>query len=297
MLKDLNQSSSVYYDYYPAKSEGKATVLIVHGMAEHIGRYASFATFLSQEDYHVYAYDQRGHGKTAGYVEALGYFGKEGWSGVVEDVKDMVDFISQEHELPVYVLGHSMGSFVSREFASRYSDKIQGLILSGTGYKSGIKGYTLMVLAGIEQFLLGAKHPSTLIDRITNKVFNAGIKPLKTHCDWLSLNEENVMNYMEDPYCGTVFSASFYRDLFSAVERVNKRSFIAQMENKLPILLFSGKGDPVGMYGEGVKQVHKMYEDEGHPVDIILYEGRHEMLLENNKEMVYDDVLKWLEYH
>lgn len=295
MLLKLNQEISVYYEYFPSSEKEKGVVLIVHGMAEHISRYQEFATYLSERGYHVYGYDQRGHGQTAGYLEAMGYLGKNGWAKAVDDIKDMVTHIRKQHDLPVYVLGHSMGSFISREFTSKYSDMIDGLILSGTGYRSGFQGYVMIGIAKIQSFLLGDKHPSVMIDRMTNKVFNAKIKPLKTRCDWLSYNNDNVDAYIADPYCGTVFSSSFYAELFAAVERVNKRELINKTRKELPILLFSGKDDPVGGYGVGVENVYKMYKENNDDVRIILYEGRHEMLNENDRDDVYHDVKDWLD--
>lgn len=295
MLLKLNQEISVYYEYFPSTIEEKGVVLIVHGMAEHISRYQEFATYLSEQGYHVYGYDQRGHGQTAGYLEAVGYLGKNGWSKAVDDIKDMVTHIRGQHDLPVYVLGHSMGSFISREFTSKYSEMIDGLILSGTGYRSGFQGHVMIGIAKIQSFLLGDKHPSVMIDRMTNKVFNAKIKPLKTRCDWLSFNNDNVDAYIADPYCGTVFSSSFYAELFSAVERVNKKELINKTRKELPILLFSGKDDPVGGYGVGVENVYKMYKENNEDVHVILYEGRHEMLNENDRDDVYHDIKEWLD--
>ncbi|WP_240838632.1 alpha/beta hydrolase [Acidaminobacter sp. JC074] len=293
MIKKLNQDVSVFYEHWQAKEAEKGVVLLVHGMAEHIMRYNEFATYLSNSGYHVYGYDQRGHGKTAGSVDNLGYFGPGGWHAVVEDVKDMAAFIRETHECPVYLFGHSMGSFVSRDFASKYSHMIDGLILSGTGYKSGLTGQIMIGLASLQTALRGPKYPSKLISGMSNNVFNSKFKPLRTEFDWLSIDETNVDTYINDPYCGTVFSSSFYKDLFTAVERVNKEDRVLNIRHDLPIHIFSGEDDPVGGHGDGVKKVYKLFSK--HDVSMKLYKGRHEMLNEDNKDQVYKDILEWLD--
>ncbi len=293
MIKKLNEDISVFYEHWQAKKEAKGTILLVHGMAEHIMRYNEFADFLSKEGYHVYGYDQRGHGKTAGSIENLGYFGPKGWDAVINDVKEMVTFVREEHGLPFYLMGHSMGSFVSRDFASKYSDMIDGLILSGTGYKSGFKGQIMIGVASLETAIRGPKYQSKLLSNLTNSVFNSKLKPLRTPFDWLSIEASNVDKYIADPYCGTVFTCSFYRDLFTAVERVNQSEHALRIRKDLPIHIFSGEDDPVGDHGEGVKKVHALYKE--HDTSFKLYKGRHEMLNEFNKEEVYKDILSWLD--
>lgn len=293
MIRQLNEEISVYYEHW-SSDKPSGVVLIIHGMAEHILRYDDFANHLASKGFHVYAYDQRGHGQTAGSLENVGFFHeKNGWSRVVHDVKDMIAFIKSEHDLPLYLFGHSMGSFVSRDFASKYSHMIDGLILSGTGYKSGLTAQFMITIGMIESKIKGPRHQSKLIDKITNKVFNAKVKPLETPCDWLSYNKDNVKKYIDDPYCGTVFSSSFYVDLFKAVEYLNKPETVKGMRRDLPIYLFSGDADPVGTYGKGVKSVYDLMGD--YQVSMKLYPGRHEMLHEDNRQVVYQDVVTWLE--
>lgn len=291
-MNDMMERVTCKYRFWEAEKP-KAVVLLIHGMAEHMARYQNFAKFLNEHHYHVYGYDQRGHGETAGCVENLGYFGETGWQGVVEDVGTMIECIKEKHDLPVFLFGHSMGSFVSRDFSSRYSDHIDGLILSGTGYKSGVIGQVMIGVASVESKLLGPKHPSKFIAGMSNKVFNKAIKSCKTDFDWLSYNEENVAHYIDDPYCGTVFSSSFYKDLFKAVERVNHKDIAKDMKSNLPVFIFSGADDPVGDYGKGIEKVKKLYDHL--PVKVKLYEGRHEMLHESSHLTVYQDVVAWLD--
>lgn len=297
MRRKLNEDIEVFYEFWEAKKEAKGTVLLVHGMAEHILRYQNFANFLNDSGYHVYGYDQRGHGQTAGDLENVGFFAKqEGWSKVVNDVKSMIEFVKESHDLPVVLMGHSMGSFISRDFTSQYSHMIDGLILSGTGYKSGLQGQFMIGYGQLEVALRGARHQSKTIDKMTGNVFNSKFKPLRTPFDWLSRDPNEVDKYINDPYCGTVFSSSFYVSLFKAVERVNKIEQVSKIRKDLPIYLFSGASDPVGSHGAGVKSVYDLMNSANlSNVSMKLYlEGRHEMLNETNKAEVFNDVHEWL---
>lgn len=297
MRKQLNPEIEVFYEFWQAETDAKAVVLLLHGMAEHILRYQNFANFLNKSGYHVYGYDQRGHGQTAGALENVGFFGKkDGWSQVVHDVKDMVSFIKTSHDLPIIVMGHSMGSFICRDFSNAYSDMIDGLILSGTGYKSGIQSQFLIAYGSLEMAFKGDKHPSKTIDKITGGVFNSKFKPLRTPFDWLSRDQEEVDKYIKDPYCGTVFSSSFYVSLFKAVERVNNIKSLKKLNKSLPVYIFSGDADPVGNHGKGVTSVFELYKSAGiKNLSFRLYpDGRHEMLNELNKQNVYADILEWL---
>jgi len=297
MRRKLNEDIEVFYEFWEAKKEAKGVVVLVHGMAEHILRYQNFANYLNDSGYHVYGYDQRGHGQTAGALENVGFFAeKDGWSKVVGDVKSMIGFVKENHELPVILMGHSMGSFVSRDFTSQYSHMIDGLILSGTGYKSGLQGQLMIGYGQLEVALRGPRHRSKTIDKITGNVFNAKLKPLRTPFDWLSRDTKEVDKYINDPYCGTVFTSSFYVSLFSAVERVNRLEHVSKIRKDLPVYIFSGDKDPVGSHGTGVKSVYSLMNSAKlSNVSMKLYpEGRHEMLNETNKQEVFNDVHEWL---
>lgn len=292
----VDDSMMLDYTKWEAKA-AKACVLIVHGMAEHSKRYHDFATHLIQTDVQVYAYDQRGHGSSVKSIDEIGYFGKGGWTKVIEDVGTMLSLIKEENpNVPVYLMGHSMGSFVAREYASHHSFELDGLIISGTGASSGIQGKLLTGLTKLQSKLRGPAGPCTFVDNITKKTFNKNIKPLRTNFDWLSRDEKEVDKYIADPYCGTVFSCSFFSDLFQAVERVNSVAYVDRMNKTLPIYIFSGAKDPIGEHSVGVKKVHALFEACGFSdLSMKLYkDGRHEMLNELNKNEVFEDVKNWL---
>lgn len=294
----MNDDVIVNYIIWETNQPPKGIVVLVHGMAEHIGRYDEFAKELNGAGSIVYGYNQRGHGNTAGDLENLGFFAsKNGWDIIVDDLSCIINMAKDHYpDLPVFLFGHSMGSFVVRDYASKHSTNISGLICSGTGSDSGFAGKVLLSLAKFMVLTRGAKSPGKLISKITNNKFNKNIKPLRTEFDWLSRDEKEVDKYIKDEYCGTVFSNKFYDDLFSAVIEVNKKEIINKMREDLPIYLISGEEDPIGDYGKGVQTVYNNMKFANEQVTLKLYpESRHEIINELNKSEVVSGIIAWIE--
>ncbi len=283
----------------PKASETKAIIQIAHGMAEHINRYDDFARFMVQQGYGVFGNDHRGHGKTLKKTDVYGHLSdKKGWRCTVMDLNFLREEIDKQHpHKPVLLLGHSMGSFLALDYAQEFGDLIQGLMLSGTGGKLGLEGNLGLFLARIEKLLRGKKKKSPLLNRLMFGNFNKKFDSEKTPFDWLSANEGEVRDYLEDPLCGNIMTTGFYVDLLEGIQKVHQRGNMEKIPKDLPVFLFSGARDPVGKEGKGVREIKKRFEDHGSKdVSMKLYpEGRHEMLHENNKEEVYYDVLQWTE--
>ena len=279
-------------------SDNIGSVVIVHGMAEHQKRYSEFAETLNDNHFTVYTYDQRGHGDTAGSIEKLGFFApKKGWDKVVSDLHLLVEIVKEENpNLPVFILGHSMGSLVARTYIIKHSKDINGIMLSGTAGHPGLIGKAGIFLSSLITLFRGKKHPSKIMDQLSFGDFNKAFKPNRTKFDWLSNDESVVDKYIDDPYCGTIFSAQFFNDMLKGVEKANNPKFADLISNDLPMFLFSGKDDPVGDFGKGVVKTELMYKKSGMKnIQTILYEkSRHEMLNETNKKNVYSDILNWL---
>ena len=278
----------------------KAVVQVAHGMAEHSARYARLAEALTAAGYAVYADDHRGHGATAADADH-GYFAdRDGWATVVEDVRAVTRFAQDEHPgLPVFLLGHSMGSFLARAYVIEDSRDLAGLVLSGTGGDPGLLGKVGAGVAATEARVRGRRHVSALLDKLTFGQYNAAFKPNRTDFDWLSRDDAEVDAYVADPLCGRTFTSGFFADLLGGLSGINDRRKVAHVRRDLPILLVSGDKDPVGDNGKGVRAVREQYASVGvTDVTCTLYPGaRHEIFNETNRDEVTADVIAWLDAH
>lgn len=275
-------------------------VQIAHGMAEHSGRYHRFAEFLNEQGFIVVANDHRGHGKTGEKAGLMGYFAPEkGFDRVVDDLHFISQQLKRENpELPLFVFGHSMGSFLMRRYLQKYGEFVAGAILMGSGGDPGL-AEKLGKFIALWQMRRRPTQPSPLLDTLSFGAFNKGIKRPRTRFDWLSRDEKEVQKYIEDPFCGMVCSAGFFFDLLTGMELIHDPKEIEGIPKDLPILVLSGEADPVGKYGRGVRQfVGQLKNHNINNIELKLYpEARHELLNELNKEEVMQDIAAWLKNH
>ncbi|SDZ64337.1 Lysophospholipase, alpha-beta hydrolase superfamily [Evansella caseinilytica] len=283
------------------QEQTKAVVQLAHGMAEHSGRYDEFARFLVKNGYIVYTNDHRGHGSTAKSEAELGFFAEEnGFAMVVNDLSLLTERIKQENPgVPVFLFGHSMGSFLARRYVQLHGEAISGLLLSGTGGNPGVLGKIATLFAAKEIRKQGKKGPSQKMDRLLFRTYNRGFSPCRTSFDWLSSDEKEVDKYVADPLCGRVMTAGFYYDLLHGLQRIHQKTEERKVPKSLPVYIFSGDKDPVGSNAKGVMHVYRNYVKHGlTDIEYKLYPGgRHEMLNEANKQEVYEDCLRWLDRH
>lgn len=271
---------------------------ILHGMAEHIGRYHEFAEVLAARGFLVTGHDHRGHGKTADFQGHLGHFG-DGFlfDQLVHDADEVITYFERQYEIhPRYLFGHSMGSFVGRRYIQLYGNQLQGAIFSGTGNDPGIARLGGLAIAKCAIRQGKEAEPSSLLNQLTFGGFNKTISKPKSDFDWLSRNEDAVATYIEDSYCGFIPTNGFFQTLFEGLGRIHEQSEIAKIPKQLPLLFISGTDDPVGKAGKGVWKVAKTYEKAGlHHCTVYLFEGgRHEMLHELNAKHVHDTIYRWL---
>lgn len=290
----------VYVYKYEPKDEDciKGIIQISHGMSEEASRYERFAKKLTENGYVVYANDHRGHGKTAKDIEKLGVLANNDSIGcVVKDLKTLTDIIKSQHmNLPIFLFGHSMGSFAAQRYIIQHSKEIDGVILSGSNGAHGIEVDAGVVVSKIMCKMQGRDEKAHLIDKLAFRGFNNKFNK-KTNFDWLTSDEKEVIKYIENPYCGEVFSNGFFNDLFMNFKYIRKSDNISKVNKDLPIYIISGDKDPVGKFGKGVVKLYKIYKSNGiKNIQYKLYKDkRHELLNEINKEEVIEDITKWLE--
>lgn len=281
-----------------APNEGvKAVFQIVHGMAEHGERYEDFANYLCEKGFAVLVDDHVGHGKSIKSDKDLGYFGESmGWNAFVEDERALTELIKTEYpDAPIVFFGHSMGSFIAREYILRYGndERIKAAIFCGTSGKNPAAAIAIH-LAGAIAKAKGSKHKSEFINKIAFGPYNKRCEG-RTPFDWLSTDTNQVDKYIADKYCGFLFTAAGYKDLFTILNKVSGKDWYAGICKDIPILLTSGEEDPVGTYGNGIKQVYNDLKAAGKTdVTLKLYSGmRHEILNEVENVKVYEDIAAW----
>lgn len=272
---------------------------ILHGMAEHIGRYDTVVDYFIERGYVVSGHDHRGHGKTANLNGMKGHFAdQDGFNRVVEDAYEVIsDMKTYQEPLKFILLGHSMGSFIARRLIQQYGDTVDLVVLSGTGDDSGLARYAGQAVA----YALGKKdgflERNKLLDSLVFGEFNRGISNASTKFDWISKNDALVSSYLADENCGFIPTTQFFVDLFAGLGVIHRKKEIARIPKKLPILLFAGTEDPVGRNGNALWKVANQYNNaQIEDVTVQLFEGgRHELLSDSTRKEVIQSVLAWIE--
>jgi alpha-beta hydrolase superfamily lysophospholipase len=287
----------IFYRIWEPESEAKAIVQIIHGMAEHSERYDEFARFLCENGYIVAADDHAGHGRTAEDSGKYGFFDEKfGWEKVVTDLSNFNRQLAHSYELPIIILGHSMGSFLTRNLMINQPDIAFAWILSGTGTFSLIERWGGYALANINLFFKQPDKPARFLDKVSFGSYNKRFKADKSNYAWVCSNKDVVDAYEKDPYCGGVFSGAFFRDLLYGVNKIHARNSLKKLKKGMLLLIATGMEDPVGKYGKSGKALLNKYLKIGLKANLLEYKGmRHEILNETNKDQVYQDMLNWME--
>jgi alpha-beta hydrolase superfamily lysophospholipase len=246
---------------------------------------------LTKEGFVLYANDHRGHGITAGSVDKIGYF-EDGhfWNDTIDDLAKLTSIAQQENPgLPIFILGHSMGSFLLRDYLTKSKASFKGAILSGTGGDPGMLGKVGKLVAKLLASINGRKDRSEFLRSISFGKFN-------TKADWISRDEQVVDLYVNDDKCSKTFTSGFWIDILEGVLRINKKQAFDNTPKDLPIYMFSGQRDPVGDFGKGVTEVYQKFKKAGiTSIECMLYpDARHEMLNETNRNEVITSMVSWM---
>lgn len=276
----------------------KAILQISHGMVEYIERYDKFASYLNTRGYYVVGQDHLGHGESVLSEELHGYFAKaQGNEYVIGDIHQLRQLTSEKYpNIPYFMLGHSMGSFLTRQYLTLHGKGLAGAIIMGTGnqplFLVKLGKYLCRIVAAIK----GWTYRSTFVNNMAFGGYNKKFEPARTSMDWLSRNSENVDNYLKHPWCTFTFTVNAYYHMFRGMEHLLKKENFQKIPKDLPVFFVAGKDDPVGNFGKGVVQVYKKYKKEFTDVSLKLYEkDRHEILNEIDRKKVFQDLYAWME--
>ena len=289
-----------YYVFTPIDKEPCAIIQLCHGMCEYILRYENLARELCRRGYIFCGNDHLGHGYTAESDEDLGFTAEGGGAAfMVQDAHKLTTIIKKKYpDLPIVLIGHSMGSFIARLYIAHYASDITAAIISGTGGPESPAALGKK-LAKIIMIKKGERQRSAFLDKLAFGGYNKKFKEDDSPNAWLSRDEEVQSKYSEDKFCNYKFTARGFYDLFDMLAAVSKKKWAEKVPADLPILIISGDMDPVGNYGKGVRKVYKRLADAGvEDVTLRLYVGgRHELFNEINKEVVIRNTVEWIEEH
>lgn len=290
-----------YRLFKPESKVVKGTLLILHGMQEHSGRYVDFAKYVSEKGYVVLCYDHLGHGKSVTDESELGFFqlGNPAQQ-LVEDAEYMLRHLQRMYpRSPSFVLGHSMGSFVLRLLLQQTDDMIDGAIVVGTGGANTAASLALPLLRLLNKWKprKRSKFVNSMFENMNNRKFKN--EPGATSTSWLSLSTANRAAFDADPLNGVPFSNNGFYALLTLNTNATKRNWMKMIHKTQPLLFISGQNDPIGNFGKGVRGTADNLRKNGFiDVKIKLYKNmRHEILNEDIKHKVYDDIIKWITEH
>lgn len=295
LIQMTMKNGEVLKGYAWTIKEPKANVVIITGMLEHSLRYANFAEELNKHGYDVYCLDQYGQGENVSAPEEYGVWPVSGFSKSVKNCDELVSKLRVSCR-PIYIFGHSMGSFMVQDYIQRYTEHVNKVVICGSCGKQGAAGIGYF----LSRMIVHKKNrdkKSPFLAKLLLGSSNKRIKNPESSNDWLSYNRENVKKYDADPKCGGIASGGFYREFLKGLNRLYKRKFLKKIRADISILLVSGEEDPVGHYGAGVKKLFHMYKKLGvKDVRMKLYPHmRHEILNEDNNKEVYADIIAFLD--
>ena len=278
--------------------EARAVLQIAHGVSEYILRYEPFATYLTERGFVVVGHDHLGHGSSIVPNGKTMCFGPKGsWNLVVQDMEQRRMLAREKFPtLPYFLLGHSMGSFLTRTYLIHHPDTVDGAVVMGTGQMITPLVVGGKLVAAVESLRIGEDNASPIVQMLAFGTYNKIFAPNRTGFDWLSVNTENVDRYIADPLCGGNPSIGLFREMLSGISFIGNLEHVKQMNSSTPILLISGAMDPVGDCGKGVRRVYSLFQKAGiRDVTLKLYpELRHEILCETDCETVFEDIFQWI---
>ena len=275
-----------------------AVVQIFHGMAEHGGCYNELAAYLNEAGIAVFASDHRGHGKTIKSDQEYGHIdANTGWNTILDDLHQLNQKIRYDYsDIPIFIYGHSMGSFLARAYITKWGNEIDGVILSATNGHQAILNWMAKKLANWECGKYGALHRSKRLSDMSFGSYNKNFTPNRTAFDWLSRDEKKVDAYIADPRCGGTFSSGFFSALLHGIDSIYDPTNIKHIPRDMSFLFLTGERDPINGFASRIWSAIDTYERFGlFDVEAIFYpKCRHDLKLELNREVIFKDIVTWI---
>jgi len=278
------------------EGEPVAVIVLLHGLAEHFGRYRRFAESLTAEGIALCGHDHLGHGAAVPEEERGFFRNKNGWETVCRDGASLVKAMREKFPtVPIILMGHSMGSFMARTIYLRGMVALDGLILAGTGNMASV-----IVTGGklVGKWISLWRGKDKVSPLLTSLALGAYDKPFKGEGKnaWISSQKDEIERYNADPLCGFDVKIGMFLDMFDGLSYIFNKKNIRLADKSVPILFVSGKDDPVGDMGKGVTKAYNAFCEAGvQDVSMILYDGcRHEILNDTCREETEKDILTWL---
>lgn len=279
------------------EGEPRAVCQIIHGIAEYVERYDSFAEYLCGLGFAVVAEDHMGHGQSVNGGGIRGYF-HGGWFTAVDDSYQLLrDTRAEFPELPYVLFGHSMGSFMTRTILIQHPDSgIDAAVICGTGW---LPEHLLPAAQRVLNKVCSRRDttgPSPMLQRLMFAGYNQRVEHPRTAYDWLTRDAKVVDAYIANPLCGFVASAGLIRDMAEGVTYIQQEDNLEKMRRDLPVLFLAGGDDPVGSYGKGVRKAAEAFRTAGMTdvAEKIYPLCRHEVLNEINREEIWQDTARWM---
>ncbi len=286
-----------YYIWYP-ENEVKAVIQLNHGVTEYMDNYNEFAEFLCSNDFLVIGHDQIGHGHSAETIDKLGKFSKEDSADIlIDDMHTVMEKAKAEYpNVPYFLIGHSFGSFQSRIFAATYGDKLNGLVLTGTGNTKAKRVNRILKIIDHLRRIKKSDYKSKLVLAIIFGPYSARIKHPRNFHEWMCRDEKSVSDYLRNPLNNYIYTLNGFSTLLKVSLKMQEEEVYESTPKNLPILMLSGSEDPVGHYGGDIHEVGDKYKEHNvKDISVKIYEGaRHNVLYETNKQEVMQDCLKWI---
>lgn len=267
----------------------KGVLLIIHGMQEHARRYAKLAEFLNKNNYIVVANDLRGHGKNVSDKKDFGYDEGDIFAKTVQDELIILKYLDEKYKLPIVLLGHSYGSFITQRIIT-LRPKISKAVLSGSAYMKSLTVSFGKVLSYILGVFNDGRVSASAVEKLSLKKYSKGFED----GNWLSRDPKIWELYKKDEFCGMPFPVNFYKSLFKNI--LKNYNNLLNADKTLPILLIGGSEDPVSSKGKALTKLYSVYSKAKLNVSIKIYPGaRHEVINETNKDEVYGDILHFMD--